>query len=87
MLELTVQDVCDRLGCEVKIVKEHKYIFQAGDVAKSGCLRGVAGRRFIISVGGKLASVNRFGSIQGYGQKYFESNNYKFVDSSVPGNI
>ena len=81
--ELTVAEISEALGYEVKVVKEQPkpklYQFQAGDVCvcENGC--GKRFTRIITSHCSKLSAYDQFGYFCAAGQREFESFGYKKV--------
>ena len=82
--ELTVAEISEALGYEVKVVKEQPkpepYQFKVGDVAVT--LTG--NYRFIVKINSKLYAVDKYGNeLGGYemekGQEHFETYNYKKI--------
>lgn len=62
---------------EKKIEEDKKYVFKAGDVAIYG--EGEGRKRIILWTKEGLTSYNKYASLQGTGQAYFERYNYKKV--------
>ena len=76
--EDTVISALKKAGISVEL----KHIFQRGDIAYNEVGSKVHNSedwRFIVSVNGWLCSVDKNGVLQGWGQKYFENCNYKYV--------
>jgi hypothetical protein len=75
--EETVVIALEKAGIETK----SKHIFEAGDVAYIDGINIPSDWRLIISVEGRLRSVNQNGYVQGNGtQQYFENNHYQYYD-------
>ena len=77
--EDTIVAALEKAGIETKL-PETKHIFEAGDVAYVDGTNKCQDWRLIVSINGKLKSVNRNGWIQGNGtQEYFKNNYYIFA--------
>jgi len=77
MKELTVREISEALGYEVKVVKEQpeSYQFKGGDVVKTDWNL----IRIILYIDGKSKSFDCNGFHQSTGQQSFETNNYRKI--------
>lgn len=76
--EDTVISALKKAGISV----EPKHVFNKGDVAYNETNNKIdkpKDWRLIVGVNGKLCSVDSYGILQGWEQKYFERNNYVYA--------